>query len=81
MCESNKGIWNYYGILSFEKETVKVSFKKMFGAVHFIYYINRSIAPRKQIQLIWAIDQQHRTYMSCGEGGLEPVKARSESAA
>ena len=38
----------------------------MFGAMHFIYYINRSIAT-KVIQLIWAIDQQHTAYMSCGE--------------
>ena len=36
----------------------------MFGAMHFIYYINRSVAT---IQLIWAIDQQYTAYISCGE--------------
>ena len=38
----------------------------MLDAMHFIYYINRAIAT-KLIQLIWAIDQQHKAYMSCGE--------------
>ena len=36
---------------------------KKFGAMNFIYYINRSIATK----LIWAIYQHHTAYMSCGE--------------
>ena len=39
----------------------------MFGAMHLIYYTNRSIATKVDIKLIWAIDQQHIAYMSCGE--------------
>ena len=37
----------------------------MFGAMHFIYYINRSIATN--VDSTWAIDQQHTANMSCGE--------------
>ena len=33
------------------------------SAMHYIYYINRSIANvQKLIKLIWAIDQQHTAY-------------------
>ena len=35
----------------------------MFGAMHFIYYINRSIATKVDS----TTDQQHTAYMSCGE--------------
>ena len=39
----------------------------MFGAMHFIYYINRSIATKVD-STIWAIDQKHTEYnMSCSE--------------
>ena len=34
--------------------------------MHFIYYINRSIATKVD-STYWAIDQQHTAYMSCGE--------------
>ena len=34
--------------------------------MHFIYYLNRSIAT-KGGSTIWAIDQQHTAYMCCGE--------------
>ena len=32
-----------------------------------------------RFNLIWAIDQQHTTYMSCGESWLELVTFRSQS--
>ena len=33
---------------------------KMFGAMHFIYYTNRSIATKVDSN-IWAVDQQHNS--------------------
>ena len=39
---------------------------KMFGAMHFIYYIYRSIATKVDSTYLDYIDQQHITYMSCG---------------
>ena len=55
--------------------------KKLFGAMHFIYYINRSIAT-KLYSLFLAIDQQHTTYMFYGEpwartGDIEITKSVS----
>ena len=41
----------------------------MFGAIHFIYYINRSIATK--------VDQQHTAYMFVTSDGPESVAFRS----
>ena len=40
----------------------------MFGAMHFTYYINRSIATKVNSPT-WAVNQQHTAYiyMSCGK--------------
>ena len=35
--------------------------------MHFIYYINRSIATKVDSTYLGYIDQQHNAYMSCGE--------------
>ena len=41
----------------------------MFGAIHFIYYINRSIVTK--------VDQQHTAYMFVTSDGPESVAFRS----
>ena len=42
------------------------TYNKMFGAMYFVYYINRSIAMEVD-STFWAFDQQLTAYMSCGE--------------
>ena len=50
----------------------------MFGAMHFNYYINRSMILKVDSTYL-GIDQQHITYMSLTTGGREPVILRSQN--
>ena len=43
-----------------------ISIVLKFGAMHFIYYINRSIATKVDSTYL-GYDQRHNAYMSCGE--------------
>ena len=58
---------------------IKELFFKMFGAMHFIYYINRSITTKVD-STYWAIDQQHMERICLvASGGRELVTFRSLS--
>ena len=49
------------------KPLTVIALRRMFGAMHFIYYINRSIATKVDLTYL-GYDQQHTAYMChCGE--------------